>query len=95
MVTTVLQEDSLVNSVGTDFKLNHGQVAIALASKASPKLQLACDHLAPIKLGDVQETAGYGLSCKKVLHCNVPGWKEGIQVWHICSCVSRLFLLNI
>ena len=69
-----------MNSVGDDFKLNRGQVARALAAKAGSMLQLDCNRLAPIKPGDVQETASYGLSCKKVLHCNLPDWNGTVQV---------------
>ncbi|KAF6026446.1 PARP14 [Bugula neritina] len=69
------QEDTLVNSVGNDMNLSSGKLAVALSNKAGPQLQAACKSLAPIKAGDVKETDGFKLACKKVLHCNCPQWQ--------------------
>ncbi|KAF6033906.1 PARP14 [Bugula neritina] len=69
------QEDTLVNSVGKDMNLSSGKVAAALSKKAGPQLQAACTALAPIASGEVKETDGFNLACKKVLHCNCPRWQ--------------------
>jgi len=64
-----------VNSVGNDMNLSSGKVAVALSNKAGPQLQAACTALAPTASGDVKETDGFNLACKKVLHCNCPQWQ--------------------
>ena len=69
-----------MNSVDKDCKLTNGQVAQALSTKAGSMLQFECDSLAPIEPGVVKETKAYSLSCRKVLHCNVPVWQQNIQV---------------
>jgi len=74
-LSALLQEDTLVNSVGNDMNLSFGKVAAALSSKAGPQLPAACKSLAPIKAGDVKETDGFKLACKKVLHCHCPQWQ--------------------
>jgi len=55
--------------------LSSGKVAAALSKKAGPQLQAACTALAPIASGEVKETDGFNLACKKVLHCNCPQWQ--------------------
>ena len=50
--------------------------SINLQEKAGPEFYRACWSLDSPKLGLVQETDGYNLSCKKVLHCYLPPFKE-------------------
>ena len=71
-----------MNSVGTNLDLSTGAVAKAIAAKAGPQLQAACSALAPIGSGEVKETSGFGLPCKKVLHCNCPPYQgpQTVQV---------------
>ncbi|XP_067934854.1 protein mono-ADP-ribosyltransferase PARP14-like [Watersipora subatra] len=70
-----IKTEALVNSVGTDFQLNHGKVAQALLAKAGPLLQKECTTLAPIKVGEIKVTEGHQLECQKIVHCNCPPYK--------------------
>ena len=73
----MLQEDSLVNSVGKDIDLSNGKVARVISHKAGPQLQVACSALAPLNVGDVKETDSFQLhTCKKILHCLCPQWRN-------------------
>ena len=85
----IKQEDTLVVSVGSDFQLNHGKVAQAIAAHAGPRLQAACNSLRPINIGEVKETDGFRLPCKKILHCNCPEY-DGFQSLSVNYLLSHM-----
>lgn len=65
-----------MNSTALNIDLTQGKVAPALARKAGSELQKACTAKAPLQIGDVVETGGFNLPCKKVLHCSCPTYKD-------------------
>lgn len=60
----------MVNSVGESLDLSAGKVSQAIAAKAGPQLQSACNDLIPLEIGKIKETPGFGLPCNQILHCN-------------------------
>ena len=68
----LIQTAALVNSVGAKLDLAAGKVSQAIAHKAGPELQKACDKLAPMRIGEVKETPGFKLTCRSILHCFCP-----------------------
>ena len=71
-----LKADVIVNSTGYQMSLKDGKVATALLNKAGYALQNECTRRAPLNVGDVIVTEGYGLECDKVLHVNCPQWQR-------------------
>ena len=85
-----------MNSTSQDLNLSSGKVAAAIAAKAGPQLQAACSAIKPLGVGEVKETDGFQLPCKKVLHCLCPPWQgaQTVQVRNVFWS-SVLLLMNI
>jgi len=61
----------LVNPIQTtNLDLSESELSAELLAAAGPELQAACSAQAPLLPGQVQETSGFNLPCKKILHCN-------------------------
>ena len=72
-----------MNSTGKDLDLSSGNVAKAIAAKAGHRnLQAACSAIAPLTDGEVKDTPGFQLPCKKVFHCLCPHW-NGAQSFQV------------
>jgi O-acetyl-ADP-ribose deacetylase (regulator of RNase III) len=73
-----LQADVLVNTTRTSLELDYGNTSKALVAKAGPGLQQECSTYYPqgIKFGDIAETGGHNLACKKVFHLALPEWSN-------------------
>ena len=71
--------------------LSKGRVSSTLARKAGPQLQQDCSASAPLEIGQVVETEGYGLRCK-ILHCNLPPWKDEETTKPVNKLFTNLFL---
>lgn len=67
----------IVNSTATHMSLKLGKVATALLNKAGYALQEECTRKAPLYIGDVIATEGYGLNCDHVFHVSCPDWVQG------------------
>ena len=59
----------MVNSTGVAINLKVS-VAKAIAQKAGPKLEEACEPLAPLNEGSIVVTSGYDMTCTHIIHCN-------------------------
>ena len=66
-----------MNSTGVQMSLKDGKVSTALLNKAGYALQSECTRRAPLNMGDVIVTDGYGLDCEKVFHVSCPQWQKG------------------
>ena len=75
--TICFQADVIVNSTALQMSLKDGKVSTALSNKAGYSLQAECTRKAPLNIGDVIDTDGYGLDCEKVLHVSCPLWSKG------------------
>lgn len=64
-----------MNSVRDDMDLNYGKVAPVISKRAGPKLQQACNSLAPMLCGEIKSTKGFNMPCKLILHCCLPPWE--------------------
>ncbi|KAG9263154.1 poly ADP-ribose polymerase 14-like [Astyanax mexicanus] len=75
--------DVIVNSIAEDVNLSTGAVTKALLDAAGPQLQseansyLTSFGLSKLNYGDIVDTAGYNLNCRKVYHAVCPFWKGG------------------
>ena len=71
------QADVIVNSTALQMSLKDGKVSTALSNKAGYSLQAECTKKAPLNIGDVIDTDGYGLDCEKVMHVSCLLWSKG------------------
>ena len=44
-----------------------------------PELEIQCEHLRPLCVGEAVVTLAYGLPCKKIVHVAVPRWLGGLS----------------
>lgn len=64
-----------MNLTTADLDLSQHPVGSSLAAKAIEGLQRACSEHAPLEMGQVAETGGFELGCKKILHCICPPYE--------------------
>ena len=75
-VCSLLQEEALVVSVGTELDLTKGRVSKVISDKAGPELQEECKKTGRLLPGEVLETEAYQMPhCSKILHACTPSWK--------------------
>ena len=70
----------MVNSVNESLDLSAGKVCQAIAAKAGPQLQSACNDLIPLEIGKIKETPGFDLPCKQILHCNCSPYNDAASI---------------
>ncbi|XP_013401660.1 poly [ADP-ribose] polymerase 14 isoform X2 [Lingula anatina] len=68
--------DIIVNTTSRDLKLANGAVSRSLLSAGGNVLQVECDQQAPngLQFGDIVETSGGNLKCKRVFHGSCLNW---------------------
>jgi O-acetyl-ADP-ribose deacetylase (regulator of RNase III) len=71
-----LDVEAVVNAANTQLKLGGG-VAGAIRAHGGPSIQLECDRLAPIGVGQAVITGGGNLKAKSVIHAVGPVSGEG------------------
>lgn len=54
-----------------------------LLSEAGAELQTACKNLGPLNIGEIKETDGFGLPCRKVLHYNLPRCEDVLSAYRV------------
>src|ERR1700756_65278 len=59
--------DAIVNAANNDLKLGGG-VAGAIRTKGGPSIQLECDRLGPVPLGEAAITTAGSLPARYVIH---------------------------
>ena len=76
-----------MNTTDKDLSLSGGAVSKLILSTAGPQIQAECKQLAPkcIAFGQVIETSGYSLPCKKVYHGACQKWDNAAGP---CEAVS-------
>ena len=88
------QADVIVNSTALQMSLKDGKVSTALSNKAGYSLQAECTRKAPLNIGDVIDTDGYGLDCEKVLHVSCPLWSKGSSEKVLFFCMLGNLISN-
>ena len=77
-----------MDSTSTSLGLIQGQVSKAILNAAGAAIEVECKQVAPngIKIGEVVETGGHGLKCKKVYHGAAVAWdgKRNGQSEKVC-----------
>ncbi|XP_013388979.2 uncharacterized protein LOC106157780 [Lingula anatina] len=70
--------DIIVNTTSRDLKLANGAVSKSLLSAGGNVLQVECDQQAPngLQFGDIVETSGGNLKCKRVFHGSCLNWSS-------------------
>lgn len=92
--TICFQADVIVNSTALQMSLKDGKVSTALSNKAGYALQAECTRKAPLNIGDVIDTDGYGLDCEKVLHVSCPLWSKGSSEKVLFFCMLGNLISN-
>jgi O-acetyl-ADP-ribose deacetylase (regulator of RNase III) len=58
--------------------VGYSGVDFAIHSAAGPELDVECQKIAPLGLGEAKITRGYNLPCKYVIHTSGPVWQGGL-----------------
>ena len=74
---TRMRVDAIVNTTNQQM-VGTGGVDRAVHAVAGAQMDEACARLAPLGLGQVKLTRGFGLPCKYVIHTSGPTWQGGL-----------------
>ena len=74
---TRMRVDAIVNTTNQRMMGANG-VDLAVHAAAGAQMDEACARLAPLGLGQVKLTRGFGLPCKYVIHTSAPTWQGGL-----------------
>ncbi len=74
---TQLRVDAVVNATDQHMTGSVG-VDLAVHAAAGAEMDAACKRLAPLGLGQVKLTRGFGLPCRYVIHTAGPTWQGGL-----------------
>ena len=74
---TEMDVDAIVNAANTDLKLGSG-VAGAIRKKGGPSIQIECDKIGPVGLGEAAATVGGDLKVRYVIHAAGPDGSTGV-----------------
>ena len=74
---TKLKVDAIVNTTNQEM-IGYSGVDFAVHAIAGKDLDMECARIAPLGLGEVKITSGYGLPCKYVIHTSGPIWQGGL-----------------
>jgi O-acetyl-ADP-ribose deacetylase (regulator of RNase III) len=69
--------DGIVNTTNEEM-VGYSGVDFAIHSAAGPELDVECQKIAPLGLGEAKITRGYNLPCKYVIHTSGPIWQGGL-----------------
>ncbi|XP_048249263.1 protein mono-ADP-ribosyltransferase PARP14-like [Haliotis rufescens] len=70
--------DVIVNTTNKNLRLNQGAVSMSISKEGGWTIQNECNthYRKGINFGDIAETGGGNLRCKKVYHCCLPKWPD-------------------
>ena len=74
---TKMHVDGIVNTTNEEM-VGYSGVDFAIHSAAGPELDVECQKIAPLGLGEAKITRGYNLPCKYVIHTSGPVWEGGL-----------------
>ena len=74
---TKLKVDAIVNTTNQEM-IGYSGVDFAIHAIAGKEMDIECARIAPLGLGQVKITNGYGLPCKYVIHTSGPVWQGGL-----------------
>lgn len=74
---TRMRVDAIVNTTDQQMTGARG-IDLAVHRAAGAEMDAACARLAPLGLGQVKLTRGFGLPCKYVIHTSGPTWQGGL-----------------
>ena len=69
---TKMNVDVIVNAANTDLRMGGGVCGAIFKAAGATKLQIACNAVAPIKVGGAAITPGFDLKAKYVIHAAGP-----------------------
>jgi O-acetyl-ADP-ribose deacetylase (regulator of RNase III) len=72
-----MKVDAIVNAANTTLQMGGGVCGTIFKAAGAPKLQAACDKLAPIQTGEAVITPGFRLPAKYVIHTAGPVYSDG------------------
>ena len=72
-----LKVDAIVNTTNQEM-IGYSGVDFAIHAIAGKEMDIECARIAPLGLGQVKITSGYGLPCKYVIHTSGPVWQGGL-----------------
>lgn len=73
---TKFKADAVVNAANTDLQMGGGVCGAIFSAAGATKLQLACEQLAPIQVGEVAVTPGFNLPARYIIHAVGPIYDE-------------------
>lgn len=74
---TKMKVDAIVNTTNSEM-VGYSGVDYAVHKAAGPMLDLECQKLKPLGLGNAKITKGYNLECKYIIHTSGPTWQGGL-----------------
>ena len=74
---TKMRVDAIVNTTNEEM-VGYSGVDLAVHTLAGPELDVECETLAPLGLGEAKISGGYKLPCKYVIHTSGPIWRGGL-----------------
>lgn len=69
---TKLSVDAIVNAANIHLRMGSGVCGAIFKAAGAEKLQVACDKLSPIGVGEAVLTPAFALSCKHIIHTAGP-----------------------
>ena len=74
---TKMRVDAIVNTTNEEM-IGYSGVDLAIHTIAGEELDVECEALAPLCLGQAKISGGYNLPCKYVIHTSGPIWRGGL-----------------
>jgi len=92
---THIKVDAIVNAANRDLKQGGGVCGAIFKAAGAQAMQMACDELAPIEVGEVVITPAFKLPSKHVIHTVGPHWAGGKENEEalLVSCYRNALLL--
>ena len=78
----------IVDTTSTKLELENGQVSASLLSDAGPEIRNECKTLKELRVGEIAETSGYKLPCKRVYHGAARLWDSKLSAECIKVCTQ-------
>lgn len=74
---TTLKTDAIVNAANTALKMGGGVCGAIFKAAGIEPMEIACESLAPISIGEAVITPGFNLSATYVIHTAGPVYRDG------------------